>query len=87
MASAGERRAPLTPPSKSAVLDAYMDLYVVWRERAAVLEVIYRRWALAGSAADRRTAFAGFCRALDEEERAARRFGEFASYVTEALAA
>lgn len=80
MRSTRKQRVRATAPGESAVIDTFMDLYVAWRERAGDVDVAYRRWGLAGSAAERRTAFAAFARALEDEDGAARSFREFASY-------
>ena len=83
-------RNPVVPggvAGESAVVDAFMDLYVAWRESSYEVDVVYRRWGHAASATDRRSAFAAFSRALDDEEEAARRFGEFASYAMRMLSA
>jgi len=58
-------------------VDTFMDLYVGWRERARAVHVSSERWDRAADADERADAFAGFSSALEEEGRAARRFGEF----------
>jgi hypothetical protein len=57
-----------------------MDLYLAWRESAGELDALYGRWSGAVTAADRHRAFVAFSRALHDEEGAARRFEDVASY-------
>ena len=87
MRSARQRRIGASTSGDAALVDAFMEVYLLWRERAAELDARYRRWSIAGSAADRRVAFAEYRRALDDEECAARCFAEFALYATRSLAA
>jgi hypothetical protein len=87
MPSARKHRLRATRSDKATVVDAFMDQYVAWRERAGELDVTYRRWREAETAADRRRTFAAFSHALDDEERAARSFGDFATDTARMLSA
>lgn len=87
MRSARKPRARATLPGRSAVVDSFMDRYITWREHSGELDAAYRRWGSAVTAADRSSAFAAFSRALDDEEIAARRFGEIAIHAVRALSA
>jgi hypothetical protein len=87
MRSTRKHRVRAEASGKSAVVDAFMDLYVEWRQQVYELDVVYRRWDHAATAEERRTAFGAYSRALDAEERAALRFGEFSSYAARTLSA
>ena len=87
MRSARRHRVRATGAGESAVVDAFIDLYVAWRECSGELDVLYRRWSHAASAEERRRAFEDFSQALDDEEGAALRFGEFAGYAAQTLSA
>jgi hypothetical protein len=87
MRSARNRTVRATASGRARVVDTFMDLYVTWRECSFELDVVYRRWVNAATAAGRGRAFADFSRALDAEEDAARCFADFASYAARTLAA
>lgn len=87
MRSARKPYARATASGESAVIDTFIDLYVAWRECSGELDVVYRQWGQAGTAADRRSAFAAFSRALDDEEGAALRLAQFANYAARTLSA
>jgi hypothetical protein len=74
-------------PSRVALVDALMDLYVSWRERADDVGARYTAWARARSSDERTAAFAAYAGALDQEAHAAHRFGEFAGYAGTVLSA
>lgn len=87
MDSTREDRVGVMTSGQSVVVDVFVDLYLEWRERSALLDVVYREWGRASMATDRRSAFIAFSRALDDEEGAARRFEAFAGYAARALSA
>jgi hypothetical protein len=68
------------------MVDVFMELYVDWRERCAALDAAYAAWASAPSSSERVTAFEQYSRALDDEERAACRFGDFTTHAAQLLA-
>jgi hypothetical protein len=55
------------------LVDALMDMYVMWREACAAVDVAYRRWSRA-QPAERALAFDEYVAALNREERAAREY-------------
>jgi hypothetical protein len=55
--------------AETVLIDAAIDSYVEWRERAAAVRSAYRRWRDA-LPRDRPGAFASYAARLDEEELA-----------------
>src|SRR5438067_2422281 len=61
--------------------DALIDLYVDWREECCAVRAKYERWREAGKD-DSAAAFAAYCAALDQEERAGNVYAELVLRVT-----
>jgi type II secretory pathway component PulK len=62
-----------------ALIDAAVDSYVDWREESAAVRRAYRRWAGADRG-ERPGAFPAYVAALDQEERAGRRYAQVIAY-------
>ena len=69
----------MTSVVEVALIDAAVDSYVDWREESAAVRHAYRRWA-AADRSERRRAFAAYVAALDQEERAGRRYAQVIAY-------
>ncbi|HUO72191.1 MAG TPA: hypothetical protein VMU39_15595 [Solirubrobacteraceae bacterium] len=66
-------RHPSSATATSKLIDAVMDIYITWRERATAVEAAYRAWTSA-PAHERASAYASYAQALDCEELAANEY-------------
>jgi hypothetical protein len=71
--------------TRERVIDDVVELYVIWRERAAAVWVAYDAWAHAGTHIERAAAGAAFREALDEEQFAADEYADFVAYAARVL--
>jgi len=67
------------------LVDDALDAYVSWRDRQAAVCDTYERWS-AACVADAPDEFAAYRSALDEEERAAGRYGNLIARLRSSLA-
>jgi hypothetical protein len=59
------------------IVEAFLESYIDWREQCEQVRAAYERWT-SSEPSDRRLAFAAYRAALDREECAAARNGEWA---------
>ncbi|HXO07194.1 MAG TPA: hypothetical protein VN880_04150 [Solirubrobacteraceae bacterium] len=82
--AAGNRRWALFR-TRDQVIDAVLEHYVNWRERAAATRFAYDRFTIAATRIERAAAFAAFTETLNEEQLAAEEYENSLAYAERVL--